>query len=60
MLHIGVEDARAWHVHVAAVLASNQWPTARVQPPKLQPYGALVTTPPASCCTSANGIPEDS
>jgi hypothetical protein len=43
MLHITVEDARGWYEHVAAVLASNKWPAARVQPPKLQPYGALVT-----------------
>jgi|SRR5579883_700348 len=43
MLHITVEDARAWYEHAAAVLASARWPAARVQPPKLQPYGALVT-----------------
>jgi len=43
MLHITVEDARAWYQHVAAVLANRQFPAARVQPPKLQPYGALVT-----------------
>ena len=42
MLHITVEDVRAWYQHVAGVLASNKWPSARVQPPRLQPYGALV------------------
>lgn len=42
MLHITVEDAQAWYQHVVGVLASNKWPAARVQPPKLQPYGALV------------------
>lgn len=43
MLHLTVEDASAWYQHIATVLASNQFPAARVQPPKPQPYGALVT-----------------
>ena len=43
MLHITVEDAHAWYQHVDAVLRDKRFPAARVQPPKLQPYGALVT-----------------
>jgi len=43
MLHITVQDARAWHQHVSAVLEGKKFPQARVQPPKLQPYGAIVT-----------------
>ena len=43
MLHISVEDAFVWYQHVATVLSGNKWPTARVQAPKPQPYGALVT-----------------
>ncbi|MGH8290903.1 MAG: hypothetical protein ACREV7_18135 [Steroidobacteraceae bacterium] len=43
MLHIRVEDARAWYEHVLTVLKDNRFPAARVQPPKAQPYGAIVT-----------------
>jgi predicted enzyme related to lactoylglutathione lyase len=43
MLHITVDDARAWHQHVAAVLEREKFGGARVQPPKPQPYGAVVT-----------------
>lgn len=43
MLHLTVTDAQAWHQHVASVLRDGAFPDARVQPPKLQPYGALVT-----------------
>ena len=43
MLHLTVEDAQAWHRHVASLLQDKRFPGARVQPPKLQPYGALVT-----------------
>ena len=43
MLHATVDDAQAWYRHVSAVLRSDRFPGARVQPPKLQPYGALVT-----------------
>jgi catechol 2,3-dioxygenase-like lactoylglutathione lyase family enzyme len=42
MLHVTVADAQAWHRHAAAVLAKHPFADARVQPPKLQPYGALV------------------
>lgn len=43
MLHATVEDAQAWHKHVASVLRGGRFADARVQPPKFQPYGALVT-----------------
>lgn len=43
MLHATVADAQAWYEHMSSVLRDNQFPGARVQPPKLQPYGAIVT-----------------
>ena len=43
MLHVTVANAQAWYEHVSSVLSGNRFPGARVQPPKLQPYGAIVT-----------------
>lgn len=43
MLHLTVEDAQAWYQHVTAVLRNDKFAGARVQSPKLQPYGATVT-----------------
>lgn len=43
MPHLTVADAQAWHRHVASLLRDDAFPGAGVQPPKLQPYGALVT-----------------
>jgi hypothetical protein len=43
MLHVTVEDAQAWYVHVESALRERQFANARVQPPQRQPYGALVT-----------------
>jgi catechol 2,3-dioxygenase-like lactoylglutathione lyase family enzyme len=43
MLHLTVPDAQAWYRHVSAVLQGRRFPEARVQPPKPQPYGAIVT-----------------
>ncbi len=43
MLHVTVDDAQAWYKQVASVLRSRKFADARVQPPKLQPYGAVVT-----------------
>ena len=43
MLHITVQDAQAWYEHVAAVLEKRTYGEARVQPPKMQDYGAMVT-----------------
>ena len=42
MLHVTVEDAQAWHERIDAVLRSGDFPTARVQSPSRQPYGASV------------------
>lgn len=43
MLYINVEDARAWHTHVANVIQEGDWQHVRVQEPQEQSYGALVT-----------------
>lgn len=43
MLHITVQDAQAWYEHVAAVLEKRKYGAARVQSPKMQDYGAIVT-----------------
>lgn len=43
MLHVTVEDAAAWHAHVAAILKRGDFPEARVQPASRQPYAATVT-----------------
>ena len=43
MLHLTVADAQAWYRHVDAVLRGGTFRDAGVQPPKPQPYGALVT-----------------
>jgi hypothetical protein len=43
MLHVTVGDAQAWYQHVSSVLQRNDFPEARVQSPKQQPYGAIVT-----------------
>lgn len=42
MLHLTVEDAQAWYLRAREAIARD-FPDARVQPPKLQPYGAWVT-----------------
>jgi catechol 2,3-dioxygenase-like lactoylglutathione lyase family enzyme len=43
MLHLTVEDARAWYEFVSSILREGKFPQARVQPPKPQAYGAIVT-----------------
>ncbi|MFM9878425.1 MAG: VOC family protein [Rhodoglobus sp.] len=43
MLHLTVEDAAAWHDHVAAMIRADPDLGCRVQPPRRQDYGALVT-----------------
>jgi hypothetical protein len=43
MLHITVEDAQSWFEHVTSVLENQSYGVARVQPPKKQDYGSLVT-----------------
>ena len=42
MLHVTVQDAKAWYAHVDAVLRDGGFPQARVQSPARQPYGATV------------------
>jgi hypothetical protein len=43
MLHLTVADAQAWYEHASSILRDRTFAEARVQPPKLQSYGALVT-----------------
>ena len=43
MLHMTVDDARAWHHYIEQVLGNRKYGTARVAEPKLEDYGALVT-----------------
>ena len=47
MLHITVDDAQAWHERIANVIATQKFASApggpRVNEPKEEPYGALVT-----------------
>lgn len=42
MLHVTIDDAQAWHAHVASVLGEDGFADARVQPPSKQAYGANV------------------
>ncbi len=43
MLHITVEDAQAWYERVKSVLEKRKYGAAKVDPPREQSYGALVT-----------------
>lgn len=43
MLHITVVDADGWYRHVKEVLERRSYGAARVNPPKEESYGALVT-----------------
>ena len=43
MLHITVEDAQAWYDRISQVLEANRYGAARLDPPREQSYGALVT-----------------
>lgn len=43
MLHFTVEDAAAWHDRVAAALSADPSLQGRVQKPRRQAYGAVVT-----------------
>lgn len=42
MLFVEVENAQAWHTHVAGVLASKKFSAAKLYDPKVEQYGALV------------------
>lgn len=43
MIYIVVEDVAAWYAHIEHVISSGAYPGTRVNPPKAEPYGALVT-----------------
>lgn len=43
MIYVVVDNAEAWHKHIASILDNGEFPTARVQPPQVQEYGAIVT-----------------
>ncbi len=43
MMHITVDDARAWWEHASCVIDDGNFRSARVREPQEQPYGALVT-----------------
>ena len=43
MLHITVGDAQAWFERASDLLAERPYGAARVNPPKQEDYGALVT-----------------
>ncbi len=43
MLHISVEDAGAWKEHASSVAEDIKYENVRVDGPKQQSYGALVT-----------------
>ena len=43
MLHMTVDDAKAWYEHIEEVLNRDSYGAARVSEPKLEDYGALVT-----------------
>ncbi len=43
MLQITVDDAQAWWAHAANVIEAGNYKHARLNEPKEQPYGALVT-----------------
>ena len=43
MLQVRVENAAAWYQHVSSILAAEKFGSARVNPPKEESYGAIVT-----------------
>ena len=43
MLHISVTDAVSWKNHIDALVAGGEFPGIRVNEPKDEAYGALVT-----------------
>ncbi len=42
MLYINVEDVNVWYAHIQQVLASGNFPSARVKAPALQDHGDTV------------------
>lgn len=43
MLHITVDDATAWYERISSVLGLRKYGSAKVDSPRMQDYGALVT-----------------
>ena len=43
MMHITVDDARAWWEHASRVVEEGAYASARVREPQEQSYGAIVT-----------------
>lgn len=43
MFYINVEDAQAWYMHILKVLEEGRFGKARVNEPKLQSHGDIVT-----------------
>ncbi len=43
MMQVTVADAAAWHTHARSVLASADYGKARVVPPRVEPWGFIVT-----------------
>jgi len=43
MIHISVEDSRAWWEHASKVIADGNYKNVRLTKPKEEPYGAIVT-----------------
>lgn len=43
MLHITVDDAQAWYERVHSVLSQKEYGAAKVDSPREQSYGSLVT-----------------
>lgn len=43
MLYVEVDDAAAWYEKVRSVVESGDFPEARVEPPREEEYGALVS-----------------
>ena len=43
MLHISVSDAWSWKEHIDSLVSGREFPGVRVNEPKSEAYGALVT-----------------
>ncbi len=43
MIYLEVDDAAVWFEHLERIVASGEFPGVRVQPPRVEPYGARVT-----------------
>ncbi|HHP7237671.1 VOC family protein [Longibacter sp.] len=43
MLYVTVDDAAAWYEHARNVIEADDYAQAKIQSPKKEPYGAIVT-----------------